>query len=231
MKRKQKATWFLSVILAACLLNSVVFPALALFSRTIQVQSGIGVYLDDKKLDPKDANGNPVEVFSYNGTTYLPVRAVSEALNIPIQWDGSTQSVYLGKHTGDKPAVWVSELDYFDKKEYWNFDKTTKDNLGNEHKHSIQSQVWNSNYVTYKLNEQYSNLSGLFYQIYDKRSTNGQTTLSIYADGEVIWTATVKAGIDPVEFNLNVKGVNELKLSLEGAYTYNTAIGELGLWT
>jgi uncharacterized secreted protein with C-terminal beta-propeller domain len=52
----------------------------------------VNIYVDDVKLEPKDANGNPVEACVYNGTTYLPVRAVGEAYGKVVQWDGSTQS-------------------------------------------------------------------------------------------------------------------------------------------
>ncbi len=65
-------------------------------NKTIQVATGVSLYINDQKLDPKDPNGNPVEPFILDGTTYLPVRAVSEALGVPIQWEGSTWSVYIG---------------------------------------------------------------------------------------------------------------------------------------
>lgn len=237
MKKRQKAAWFLSVILAAALMNSLLTPALALFSKTIQVYPGINFYVDDRKLTPKDSNGNPIEAFLYNDTTYLPIRAISEALGVPIQWDGNTQSVYLGKHTGDKPAVWVSELDYFDRDGSWEFNKTTKDNLGIEHSHSIDLSTNFKNddeYVTYKLNGQYSYLTGLFYQAYDYRSSKDWNTLTIYADGEPVWKASVSSGKDPVEINVNIQSVKELKIELNCSGDYSErycAIGELGLWT
>jgi hypothetical protein len=71
-------------------------------------------------LEPKDANGNPVEAFMYNGTTYLPVRAISSAFDKSIVWDGETSGVYIGKHNGDTPATQpadtatqLMDLDYF----------------------------------------------------------------------------------------------------------------------
>lgn len=231
MKHKQKITWFLSVILAAALMNSLLSPALALFSKTISVSSGVNLYLDDKKFTPKDGNGNPLEAFIHNGSTYLPVRAISEALDVPIQWDSGTQSVYIGKHTGDKPAAWIGELDYFNKDGSWEFNTITKDNLGKDHSHSIATTTtYGYKYVTYKLNGQYSYLTGLYYQLYDYRS-NGKSTLSIYADDELVWEATVGAGIDPIELNLNVQGVRELEFKFVSIDAERTALGELALWT
>jgi len=37
------------------------------------------------------------EAFIYQGTTYVPVRMVSELLNEPIHWDGANKSVYIGE--------------------------------------------------------------------------------------------------------------------------------------
>ena len=57
----------------------------------------IKIYIDGVKIEPKDANGNMVEPFIYEGTTYLPVRAVGEAFGKQVRWDGNTQSVYIGQ--------------------------------------------------------------------------------------------------------------------------------------
>ena len=43
-----------------------------------------------------DAAGNTVYPISYLGTTYLPVRAISNLLNISVDWDGATNTVILG---------------------------------------------------------------------------------------------------------------------------------------
>lgn len=66
------------------------------------IYKDIKIYVDGVKIEPKDANGNTVEPFIYNGTTYLPVRAVGEAVDKTVTWDGKTNSVYLGKVPGEK---------------------------------------------------------------------------------------------------------------------------------
>lgn len=95
MKKRSKVV-FAAVILVVALSVSA-FAATA--GRNILIYPGISIYIDDAKLNPTDVNGNPVEVFSYNGTTYLPVRAISEAFGKQVQWDGKTQSVYIGSHS------------------------------------------------------------------------------------------------------------------------------------
>jgi len=62
--------------------------------------SNINIYVDGVAVKPKDTIGNAVEPFIYNGTTYLPVRAVGSAFGKTVDWDGATQSVYVGKVPG-----------------------------------------------------------------------------------------------------------------------------------
>ena len=57
--------------------------------------SNIKVTLDGKQVNLVDANGQTVEPFAIDGTTYLPVRAVSNALGLEVSWDAATSTVVL----------------------------------------------------------------------------------------------------------------------------------------
>ena len=67
--------------------------------KTIRVYTGVNMYLDGVKFEPdaKDLNGNRIEALIHEGVTYLPLRALSEALKLKVDWDGTTQSVYLSR--------------------------------------------------------------------------------------------------------------------------------------
>ena len=95
MKKLSKFSHFLLGVLCTVLVFGTVIPAMAAerANKTIEVVTGVDIYIDDTKLYPTDANGNPVAAFIYNGTTYLPVRTVSTALGLNIAWDGATSSV------------------------------------------------------------------------------------------------------------------------------------------
>lgn len=232
MKRRQKATWFLSGILAAVLAVNLLSPALAALSaRNIEVHTGVNVYVDDRKLNPTDSNGNTVPVFIYNGTTYLPVRAISETLNTPVQWDGSTSSVYIGKHTGNTPAVWLKDLDYFTRVySYYSSKIDDKDNLGNTYQNAISIGDFD---VTYVLNGQYSHMTGTLYQRYEYRNRYS-STMEVYGDGELIYNASMEPGKMPVEFDIDLTGVLQLQIKIM-SNNNNTAeepvaLGNCGLW-
>ncbi len=55
----------------------------------------ITVIIDGVELIPRDVDGNIVRPILEKGTTYLPVRAVTAALNIDIEWDDATKSVFI----------------------------------------------------------------------------------------------------------------------------------------
>lgn len=77
---------------------------------------GIVLKLDGKTVTPKDANGNTVEPFILDGTTYLPVRAVASALGQQVGWDAASSSVFLGKQPTDSFWRPVSDYTYVDGK-------------------------------------------------------------------------------------------------------------------
>lgn len=55
----------------------------------------VRVLVDGVVIEPKDAAGNAVEPFILDGTTYLPVRAVADALGLAVDWDGDSSTVRL----------------------------------------------------------------------------------------------------------------------------------------
>ena len=99
--KMNKKTKRIIVGLFAVLLVTIVLgtPVLAQnLSKTINVfYRDIKIYVDGDLIIPKDAAGRIVEPFIYEGTTYLPVRAISEALGKTVEWDGASNSVYIGE--------------------------------------------------------------------------------------------------------------------------------------
>ena len=57
------------------------------YRKTIAVTSGVNVEFNNEAIDMTDANGKAVEAFIYNGTTYVPIRAVSNAFGADIGYD------------------------------------------------------------------------------------------------------------------------------------------------
>ena len=67
------------------------------FKRSIK---SIKVMVNGEEFKPKDANGNDVLVFAYNGTTYAPLRALAEAYGLVVGYDAAANMA-----TVDKPSI------------------------------------------------------------------------------------------------------------------------------
>lgn len=233
MKSKNSISSFLCGAFVALLLVGLVLPTAAVSAgKNVTIYPGVNIYIDDQKLNPKDVNGNPVEVFVYNGSTYLPVRAVSEALGKPVQWEGSTSSVYIGKHTGSTPAAWISEMDCFQEKGVtWKIGKF-RDNLNEEHEHCL-SGTGNKTISSriYILNGQYNRITGNLFQKYEERSREETTTYTIYADGVKVWSDNIGGGVQPKNFDVIINHALELKIECDATEFWCYGIlGDVGLW-
>ena len=88
MKREYKG--FVAGLLVAGVIAGTIGTAGAVVGRTQAAldYNNIKISLNGQTITPKDANGNTVEPFAISGTTYLPVRAVGEALGLDVDWDG-----------------------------------------------------------------------------------------------------------------------------------------------
>ena len=98
----------LRVILLACVIL-VSFCAGALAVGNLEeikafLNYGITVKLDGEEQIMYDGVGNRVYPITYNGTTYVPIRAVSNMLDIDVNWDGATNTVLLGEVPQEVPA-------------------------------------------------------------------------------------------------------------------------------
>ena len=64
---------------------------------TANLANDFKITLNGNAWTPKDADGSTMAPIVYKDRTYLPVRAVAEALNIKVDWDNDTRTVILGE--------------------------------------------------------------------------------------------------------------------------------------
>lgn len=73
---------------------------------TVEPDSTLNITMDGAAKTFKDGNGKDVFPFIYDGTTYLPVRAVCDMVGIPVSWDATSKTILLGKELKEvKPAA------------------------------------------------------------------------------------------------------------------------------
>lgn len=232
MKNRHSIRSFLAGALTMLLLVTLAAPVWAAVTKMIEVSTGVTIYVDDVRLNPSDATGKPVEPFIYKGTTYLPVRAVSEALQKPVQWDGGTRSVYIGSHSSSTPAAYLSQMDYFSGTGNPRTAASEKDNTGATHYQCITSNFDR----TYLLNGQYTAMDGVLYQKYEMRSSGLRdsrgASLEIYGDGKLLYAQSYEygtTGIAPEAFHVDLTGVLQLQVKFENAVVLS--LGDVALWT
>ena len=128
---KRKTTYFLAGVLAVILLLAMSVTALASDgSFTITIHP-IRIMVNGEVFQPKDVNGQDVMVFTVNGTTYAPLRALAEAYGLEVGYDASTNTATVNK-PGQAPAPatpLVSSNDFYSK---WTVEEKPVTNYGDE---------------------------------------------------------------------------------------------------
>lgn len=69
----------------------------------------IKIVIDGQQITPKDSDGVVVEPFIYDGSTYLPIRAVAGALGLDVGWDGETSTVSLDSAENAEDTAGIAE--------------------------------------------------------------------------------------------------------------------------
>lgn len=210
-------------------------------SETAEIfYNNIKIYIDGAEIVPKDANGNTIESFTMNGTTYLPIRAISNAFGQDVEWDGATQSIYIGKKDQTKPDNYLDRIQYNDYKErddgsdFAIINGNITDFNNNIYTNGII--FWSADWrpieedvdeaqilISYPLNSQYKKLNGKIvlpksYNLNTWGNGNAHTETTdiwFYGDDKLLHKATGVTSSMPFKLDINVSGVNQLTIKIK----------------
>jgi len=169
--------------------------------------NNIKIVVDGKEIHPTDANGNAVEPFIVNGTTYLPVRAVAGALGKAVYWDGPNYTVYLGNMNGklEYPSLRIDQATIIT----GGVNKASKNQDNYENTYAYSHFL--KDYQTL-LNMKYSRFKGTLY-VQNGENSNMTATVSIEVDGRIVYTSPEFSKISaPVNFEVDITGGNDFKI-------------------
>lgn len=244
---------FICGMLVTVLLLGLAIPAFAANLVTKELYyNNIKVRLNGETLTLKDANGKIVDPFIIDGTTYLPVRAISEALGLNVSWDGATQTVILGNDpVSNQPTAWLGDLTTFSGEvrerittnEQYNDNSTANDGSTYTRYYDISSDEG----VTYLLQGKYTQLTGTLYLSSHGKNTNSVQRYLVYLDDQLVYTSSaLTSGVEPIPININVSGAYKVTIirqrqennnsnswgnhGTQGGYS-DTHIGNAALWT
>ena len=78
-----------TIVTGACVFGKDVAKQVDIYFRNIKIN------INGNEHTPVNEQGEAVEPFIYEGTTYLPMRAVATALGMNVEWDEETSTVIL----------------------------------------------------------------------------------------------------------------------------------------
>jgi len=229
---------------------------MGLFVPSFAAQSvkKLEAYYKDIKLEingsivtPKDANGKVVDPFIVDGTTYLPARALAEALGCDVSWITETNTVVVKSGTTAGQSVFLSGLAQTTSvpaSAFRNWSSSTDyDATGQQYNSSLVAMVEGNvpagtitQYTQYDLGRKYTSLTGRITPMKGLAATPGSThQLNFYGDGELLYSSPVfsssLAGASDA-FNIDVSSVGMLKIEMVTVRTslasYATGLGVIG---
>lgn len=112
MKKSVKiiALTVVAILVVSCfaVLGANISKQVDIYYRNIKIN------INGTEHNPTNAQGETVEPFIYDGTTYLPVRAVADALGMDVAWDDATSTVTLtDKSSGNVNKEFVRQENEF----------------------------------------------------------------------------------------------------------------------
>ena len=108
---------FVCAIISLGIVASATVMAAALSSEprevvNVHLSSDITIQVGDQVKSFFDANGMHVFPLIYQGTTYLPVRAISALMDESIEWDAASRTVFIGRTLTNPGASMPSAGNY-----------------------------------------------------------------------------------------------------------------------
>lgn len=224
---KKTIRGYIMGFLSAAVLTSGITYAANTTTLYDVIASGVKIVVDGQKLNPTDVNGNKVEPIIYNGTTYLPVRAVANALGKAVYWDGPNYTVYLGEMNGNLEYP-TEELSIDDNiGAGWGKASKLKDNLGNTYSRAIYP--FNKKAYEKICNMRFSRFKGTLY-VAEGSTTNESTQIVIKTDGKTVYTSPeITKASAPIHFDVDITGCYDLQINATGGTGF-IAIGDAGFY-
>ena len=126
---KSRLLSFVAGVAAALLLVALPVTALASDGSLTLTIHPIKVLVNGEVFQPKDVQGNDVLVFTYDGTTYAPLRALAEAYGLEVGYDAENR---IATVNGSAQAPVSTPAGTADFSSAWTIREKPVTNYGNE---------------------------------------------------------------------------------------------------
>lgn len=223
---------FNNKVLFFILVGVLIFSSVAVYAKSENVNlevmyRNIKLIVKGKEVQfGKDLQGNEIEPFIHEGVTYLPVRAVAEALGENVEWDQDNYTVIIGgepkqqsvpKNTeGAKPFLENIEAYSSRRMAFRKVDLAGKDyDLGMETVGFYSAE----HFALFNLEGKYNLLTGI---VGIDAFNETPVTVKFLGDDKVIHEMKVKGGDLPKDFAIDVSNVHKLEIRIDPTNSVNS---------
>ncbi|CAG7651490.1 NPCBM/NEW2 domain-containing protein [Paenibacillus allorhizosphaerae] len=217
-----------------CVVTSLITGSVAYAANPTSIE----VYFKDLKykIDGLDKTPSEGQGFIYEGTTYVPLRFIGESLGKNVEWDGDTETIWVGKREGRFTGLTSLKYARTDG-EVWTDEKPgTIEIAGTKYKNGIRAMVKNSSSsdgkasIDYNLNGNYKRLTALVGMDDASRNVKALGIIKVIGDGKELKVISKLIGGDnPINVDVDVTGVLKLQIVFEVDYDKNYNWAEI-LW-
>lgn len=218
---------------ASALLVTGATVAYAANSAKIEVYfENLRYMFDGVEKKPTDAKG-----FIYDGTTYVPLRFVSEALGKEVNWEDETKTIWVGRQpprpvkltdlsvSGQDEAAGSLATNGWSSAGFNTAAEATFTINGKTYRNGIGLYLHDAPYppyirtggnAAYHLAGKYTRLTGFIGAGHSTLDDTAQGTLTLVGDGKELLTITgILAGHDPKKVDVDLTGVQELTVHFQ----------------
>lgn len=204
--------------------GAITFSSIGAFAAGGKV---IEVFYNIKDIKIDNISQKPTQQpFSYNGTTFVPLRFIADQLGQPVKFDSKSQTIYIGQFDGEKVYLGDGEkhsdhdttaLSF----EYSNGSKSVKDKLNKEHskylllKYEPTMKEKPSAKFTFDLNKNYTKFFTTIGFTKDSGEIDKPIQVRIYADDKRIYAGQIERGKLPADINLDITGTVTLRIETD----------------
>lgn len=209
---KKRAISFICIFLAMVLCFGMgVAAAGNLETISAYLNHGITIKLDGVQKTLYDASGNPTSPITYQGTTYIPLRSISNLIGLDVQWDGANNTVLLGDPNAPSDFIEILQPYHSEGAVHWAVKDRQNITIAEKtYNHFIRferSFLYNENSLYYDLAGNYDKLTFKAYSDYDD-------VIYFYGDNDTLLAAVNVVGkAVPQTVTIDLNGTQQLVIS------------------
>lgn len=210
------------------ILGSLCFGGLAIQAhegKWIQISYNIkDIKINNVSQMPKE---NPP--FLYNDTTYVPLRYLTTALNIPISWDPNSNTININTKYNENTFLIGRDIFYSNYEEgnsgnsinQWNKTDALRDLLGATYETGLafylsskfgETRGWSI--AEYEINEGFNEFHATLGFTSESKETKEKVNVVIYKDNQEVYKKEIQRTSVPSKFNIDIKNAKKLKIKV-----------------